>query len=227
VPAGSATPSCPGDSWTHLGRTATAKSSGAAKPGRTHPHPVAVDVRRASRHPLRGERAHPPARLARRPEVYAGGRAGCCEPLRGGSAPRAVLAPGPADRVPRVEPGADALPVAVPQLPPRRRAEERPPDHPPHHRGPAEVEPHDRVGAGPEVLDRLGVAAVVGDPAIPGREIAQLGGERRPRRPARSVAQGVDLDEGQIEQTPDAPRERGLARPANARDDDPLQCPGS
>jgi hypothetical protein len=73
------------------------------------------------------------------------------------------------------------------------------------------------------MLDRLGVADAVGDPSIPGRELAQLGAERGSRRPARPVTQRVDLDDGQVEHAPDAPRERRLPRAGDARDEDPLQ----
>jgi len=70
---------------------------------------------------------------------------------------------------------------------------------------------HDLVGALARVLP-------LGDPAVRGGELPDIVEEGGTRGPVLAVEQSVNLDVSKLPQLGNAPRERRLARPGDARD---------
>ena len=132
-----------------------------------------------------------------------------------------VRRPRPPDRVARVEPGPEALGVAVEDRLVEQGTSEGPAQHPVHHRPAREVQPDQGVRAGQQQRPGRRVLPLR-HPALAGRHRPDVVEELRPRLPAGTVEQRVQLGVGQPAPAGEFRGERRLAGSGRTRDQDAL-----
>src|SRR5215469_3078194 len=102
--------------------------------------------------------------------------------------------------MPGIQPVTDALAVAVPQLAPRDRPDDRTSYDTLHHRAATQVKPDHRIRTLPKQISQGSVVLVFGHPAGSGGEGVHIGLEVLTLHPAWSMVQGIEFEPGQPKQ---------------------------